>query len=462
MLPHPARNSVAPQPGFSNIINLLLTQPTVDAGEAPDPPLALLPPSPRQNADTRIVDDGIADAMMRSMFAATGTFASASTSRKTGVRFAPEAKAQAASNSQPADGLSLANSSSLTSISPASAPLAPSIGTAREPAAGLGTALGGRGGSKLPAGIVANPGVSRTPSTQPPATLTFGMRLTPADTSETPAETETEQISATPQTPTVSGAASPSASGNASQADSNQAEANQTDANPADVNQAGAPRAPTSEVKSRQESGAQDETEAPVVAIAATPLGSPDLAGDPAREFPSTAPNFTSLPANGRAPAAPAPSATEALRTSEPAAPSRMQNPAPAQQIAVRIAPPQAPSVDVHLTERGGQVHVAVRTADGGLQTALRQDLGTLVSSLERSGFRTETFTPREAIQQASAGAQTNSQNNRQDSESGSSGRNGNPGGTSQNPSHNPGGQQQQRSRDQRSQKWIEELENLK
>jgi hypothetical protein len=70
--------------------------------------------------------------------------------------------------------------------------------------------------------------------------------------------------------------------------------------------------------------------------------------------------------------------------------PSRGQT----QQIDVRITPPQAPAVDLQVSQRSGQIQVVVRTQDPGLETALRQDLGTLVHSLERSGFQAETFIP--------------------------------------------------------------------
>lgn len=65
-------------------------------------------------------------------------------------------------------------------------------------------------------------------------------------------------------------------------------------------------------------------------------------------------------------------------------------------EIAVRISAPDAAPVDLQVKERAGTVHVAVRTADGGLQTALRQDLGTLVDRLEHSGFRAETTVTQE------------------------------------------------------------------
>ena len=50
--------------------------------------------------------------------------------------------------------------------------------------------------------------------------------------------------------------------------------------------------------------------------------------------------------------------------------------------------------VAVRLTERGGEVHVAVRTPDAGLAEGLRQGLPSLAAKLEQSGFRTETWHP--------------------------------------------------------------------
>lgn len=98
------------------------------------------------------------------------------------------------------------------------------------------------------------------------------------------------------------------------------------------------------------------------------------------------------------------PAAAQALRESEPvqpaAAPPRQ---APAQEIAVRIGRPDAPPVDVQMAERGGQVRVDVRTQDPALQSSLRQELGTLVNSLERSGFRTEAFVPAEISRPAAS-----------------------------------------------------------
>ena len=101
-------------------------------------------------------------------------------------------------------------------------------------------------------------------------------------------------------------------------------------------------------------------------------------------------------PAAPEQPHAPQRTAAAALRSVDPiSAPSAPRTPA-AHDIAVRISRPDAPAVDVHLMERAGGVHVAVRTPDGGLQTSLRQDLSSLVKSLEHAGFRTEAIVPQQ------------------------------------------------------------------
>ena len=48
--------------------------------------------------------------------------------------------------------------------------------------------------------------------------------------------------------------------------------------------------------------------------------------------------------------------------------------------------------VEVQLTDRGGDVHVAVRTADSHLAGALREDLPSLSARLEQNGFHTENW----------------------------------------------------------------------
>lgn len=123
----------------------------------------------------------------------------------------------------------------------------------------------------------------------------------------------------------------------------------------------------------------------------------------------------------------------------------------------MRITRPEMPSVDLRVTERGGEIHVDVRTPDAGLETALREDLGTLTSSLERAGYRAETFVPLEgasasgtAALKSAPSSNMNSNDDRQQQESGSSGRQ-----SGDSAEH----RQQQRQRNSRVQDWINEME---
>jgi hypothetical protein len=292
------------------------------------------------------------------------------------------------------------------------------------------------------------------------APLAFGMRLTPvADASESLSPSlQMNQVAPESQmSPQETSLNSASKAGSASSETQSESQASLTEDSQSEM-----PRAGSEELKLRQTLNSRSE-EAPIIAAAAAAGASSNTIdarmGD-ARggDFGGSAPNLPPLQFGGKSIAAPAPSAAVALRASEPdAAPLGSQAGTPAQQFAVRIAPGQSPAVDIHMVERGGQVHVAVRTADEGLQVSLRQDLGTLVESLERSGFRTESFAPREGLQQLSTtGTAMNSQDSRKEPQYGSGGGS-NSGDTSQNSAR---GQQQQRPRDQRAPKWIEEVEN--
>jgi hypothetical protein len=73
--------------------------------------------------------------------------------------------------------------------------------------------------------------------------------------------------------------------------------------------------------------------------------------------------------------------------------------PKPAQvahEIAVRVSAPDASPVDLHVTQRGEEVRVAVRTADEQMQSSLRQNLGKLVDRLEQTGFHAESVPVRD------------------------------------------------------------------
>jgi hypothetical protein len=136
----------------------------------------------------------------------------------------------------------------------------------------------------------------------------------------------------------------------------------------------------------------------------------------------------------------------QSLRSADVAsAPAAMVRVTNVHAIALRIAQPEAPAVELHVTERAGEIRVAVKTQDAGLQTSLRQDLGSLSNSLERAGYRAQTFVP---IVDAARRLQGEFRMERE----------------SQQGFSNRGGRdaEQQQSRQQRdSKKWIEELENL-
>jgi hypothetical protein len=76
-----------------------------------------------------------------------------------------------------------------------------------------------------------------------------------------------------------------------------------------------------------------------------------------------------------------------------PIAPEPPPTPAAARDIRLEVNGGEQ-RVEVRLVERGGEVHVAVRTPDAHLAETLREDLPALSSRLTESGFRTETWRP--------------------------------------------------------------------
>jgi hypothetical protein len=99
-----------------------------------------------------------------------------------------------------------------------------------------------------------------------------------------------------------------------------------------------------------------------------------------------------------------------------PAVPVPTDPPAPpvptgaAHDITLQVGGNGEPKVEVRVTERGGDVFVAVRTPDGKLAGDLRQDLPALAARLEQSGFRATSWQPaatgeRERLADPQAGA---------------------------------------------------------
>lgn len=138
-------------------------------------------------------------------------------------------------------------------------------------------------------------------------------------------------------------------------------------------------------------------------------------------------------------------------------------------EIAVRVSSPDTAPVDLQVRERGGAVHVAVRTADGTMQTALRQDLGVLMDRLEQTGFRTEAVVTQDSgprvetgmnladgfrVHSSEANAASQSETPHERDSSGAHEQN--PGGRQQNPQRRQNQAQHQNQAQQ--QKWLQSM----
>ena len=67
-------------------------------------------------------------------------------------------------------------------------------------------------------------------------------------------------------------------------------------------------------------------------------------------------------------------------------------SPPPAREISLRLPGSESGSVDLRVMERGGRLHVSVRTQDPDLVRVLQSDVGDLVGRLEKKGFETENL----------------------------------------------------------------------
>ena len=73
----------------------------------------------------------------------------------------------------------------------------------------------------------------------------------------------------------------------------------------------------------------------------------------------------------------------------------------PVRDVTLRLTS-DAQQVDVKLTDRGGELHVAVQSADPVLTTDLRAGVHDLISGLEKSGFHADAWQPGESSRHAS------------------------------------------------------------
>ncbi len=306
------------------------------------------------------------------------------------------------------------------------------------------------------------PATTAAPQTE----IAFGVRITPAQT----AGTDFRDLNAAQNDPSAPAPApaAPAAMNPQATVTATVGAPFQSEPNPEPIATAALPVAAPTPAKPGQAARAtatnvkapagveREDTPAPIVRVAAATATS--NSNDFTRAFLATTTVNSEAPRTNIETETPAPlnAVAESLRTSEPAAtPASPAVSTPLQGITIRVAQPEAPAVDLHISERGGEIHVAVRTPDAALQTSLRQDLGTLTNSLERAGYRAETYVPRETQAPLASSPQAGMSNERQ--QQGSSGR-----GSGGNYPNGRQPQQQQQERDQRRKTWLQELENLK
>lgn len=163
----------------------------------------------------------------------------------------------------------------------------------------------------------------------------------------------------------------------------------------------------------------------------------------PAGHVDSVAP-ISPQPRSGTSPAHVKP---EAPAPANPVAPPVPPKAGTAGQLSIRVERPGEKDVALQVMERAGRLHVAVRSDDSRLNTALRSDLNDLVSNLKHQGFKSEAWSPADTTVPISRASQDGA------ASSGSqSFREG--GGYRQQ-------QQQQRNSDQQEQpEWVDELES--
>lgn len=146
---------------------------------------------------------------------------------------------------------------------------------------------------------------------------------------------------------------------------------------------AGAPSAPAHTIAS-----SPAQTAAPSVTTAATPTavaGQASAAQPAATAIPNPAPAAASEPRGHAAPAAPAAPA-------EPIADAQRNQTQPLRSVSLEFAPDGAPDVRVRLSERGGDVHISLHSADPALAGKFRDGVQDLAGALTNAGYDAEAW----------------------------------------------------------------------
>ena len=149
----------------------------------------------------------------------------------------------------------------------------------------------------------------------------------------------------------------------------------------------------------------------------------------------------TAAPANNHASSSPLSPAAQMNQVIDPPAAAPKTN----NDITVRIPDSTGQDTAVRFVERGGEVHVSVRTGDAEMAQNLRGGLNDLVNRLEDGGIRTEVWQP---------GSSSNASTSQDDSRhpfadpDGSNGRH-----------YSSGSNSEQESKQQNKPRWVEALE---
>ncbi len=114
--------------------------------------------------------------------------------------------------------------------------------------------------------------------------------------------------------------------------------------------------------------------------------------------YPAPASSHATQPSTARSdPAASPADAADARAQWTLPAPPETPGTGPARDISVRLSGADQTSVEVRLSDRGGELHVAVRSADPQTAESLRAHLPELVERLGSRGFETEIWRPQQA-----------------------------------------------------------------
>ena len=372
----------------------------------------------------------------------------------------------AAQTPQPSANLPASSPAVNTQTPPALLDLAtsPEAQPANQPETQLAFAL--RLADRTPNAKVEQPPVAATqsqPRIETPATgaelapqarkqpLDIGQSIPQAPSTPASAQVPRQSEQRTPATPADAAQAAQAAVPGIGQTSSHSPEQSgaQTDSNPSRGGSEDPKPARPVSAASGSESGAPPEAPQQTFGsqISSAPMPSPQTTGP--------APSAASAPApvSGAANLAPAEQASAA-------APSRPNPTAQVNDISLNVAVPGADAgasgqqVAIRMVQKGEEIHVSVRTPDPQLAQSLRQDLGKLSTSLDQSGFRSESWRP---VGAADASAQSNS-DPRRDAQPGNPNRDA-PGSEARSGGNSGGSQEQRRRQQDDRPRWVAELE---